>query len=166
MNIKARERVAIEQDTLFREYFDRDADVTVHFSDALSILRKIPTNSFDVVFCSNFFEHFEISVIQEYLNLILEVLDKGGRLVVLQPNYQLCPKNYFDDWTHVSIFSHTSFLDFLEVHGFHIEASLKKFLPFSMKSNWPISRLLVRLYLSSPIKPFAGQFLIVATPDK
>ena len=161
-NILAKERVAIEKNIFFKKCSSNYLDITVHWADALSALKKIPKQSFDVVFCSNYFEHFELPEIQDQLDMISDILKPGGKLLVLQPNYQLCSKLYFDDWTHKSIFSHISFSDLLETHGFYIDKCMKKFLPFSMKSRFPINRLLVRFYLKSPIKPFAGQFLIVA----
>jgi hypothetical protein len=46
--------------------------------------------------------------------------------------------------------------------GFFIEALCPKFLPYSMrKRGFLIKPWLVRLYLSLPIKPMAGQMLIV-----
>jgi len=162
-NIEAKERFAIERDVRFKQYVSQYNDVTFHFADVLSIPDIVSRDSIDVVFCSNFFEHFEISDIQEQLRLIRTVLKHDGKLIVLQPNYQLCARRYFDDWTHKSIFTHDSFADFLETQGFDIERCFKRFLPFSMKSHLPINKLLVRFYLNSWVKPFAAQFLIVAT---
>ena len=161
-HIRARNRVAIENDTVFKEYMANYSNALVHFSDAKTTLKKFPTQSFDVVFCSNFFEHFQISEVRDLLDSISFVLRPSGKLIVLQPNFQLCSPLYFDDWTHKSIFSHVSFSDLLQCHGFSIENCYKRFLPISMKSKLPISRFLIQLYLNSPIKPFAGQFLIVA----
>ena len=161
-NIHSRNRVAVEKDLAFKEYLADYPNVTVHYLDAKSALSTFPKKSFDVVFCSNFLEHFEIPEVRDLLNSISDILKPGGKLVVLQPNFQLCSSLYFDDWTHKSIFSHVSFSDLLECHGFTIKSCIKKFLPFSMKSKLPISRRLVRLYLNSPVKPFAMQFLIVA----
>lgn len=162
-NIRAKERVAIEHNIFFREYFDEYPGVTVHFLDASFVLETLPESSFDSVFCSNYFEHFEVPEIQHQLGLISNVLKNGGKLIVLQPNFQLCSKFYFDDWTHKAIFSHASFSDFLEVHGFHVDKCFKRFLPFSMKSRFPKFPLLIRMYLLSPWKPFAGQMLVIAS---
>lgn len=165
-NIHARKRVAIENDIAFKEYLSDYPNVTVHYLDAKAALKTFPKRSFDVVFCSNFFEHFEISEVRKLLDLVAVVLKTGGKLVILQPNFQLCSPLYFDDWTHKSVFSHVSLSDLLQCHGFNIYSCIKKFLPFSMKSRLPISRVLVRLYLNSPVKPFAAQFLIVAVVSR
>jgi hypothetical protein len=53
---------------------------------------------------------------------------------------------------------------FLEANGFQIEQVQAKFLPLTVKSKLPTSSLLIRLYLRLPIKPLAGQMLIVANP--
>ncbi len=161
-NIHAKKRVAVENDIFFKEYLSDYPSVTTHYLDAKAALKTFPKQSFDVVFCSNFLEHFEISEVRELLDLVAVVLRKGGKLVILQPNFQLCSPLYFDDWTHKSVFSHVSLSDLLQIHGYNIYSCIKRFMPFSMKSRFPISKGLVRLYLNSPVKPFAAQFLIVA----
>src|SRR5262249_18445885 len=90
------------------------------------------------------------------------VLKPGGRLILIQPNFRYCYKQYFDDYTHVRIFTHVGLSDLLRAYGFLISKVVPRFLPFSMKSKMPKSPFLVRFYLRSPIKPFAGQMLIVA----
>lgn len=161
-NINAREKVAIEISPFFKPYIESYEDITLHSGDVMKVLPQLSKNSFDVVFASNLFEHFDHSEIKKLLQLTTQVLVKGGKLIVIQPNFQLCAPYYFDDWTHKSVFSHISFADMLEANNFHIQKCLKKFLPFSFKTRLPISRLLVRMYINSPFKPRAGQFLIVA----
>lgn len=161
-NIQAVERVAVEADSSLAPFLDKHSHVRIHYGDALAFLSELPANRFDVVFCSNYFEHFPMNQVRSQLDSIHEALSPSGRLLVLQPNYRYCAPMYFDDWTHQTVFSHISFSDLAEIHGFSIIANHGRFLPFSFKSRFPVSRTLVRWYLRSPIKPLAAQFLLVA----
>ncbi|MBF0361077.1 MAG: class I SAM-dependent methyltransferase [Oligoflexia bacterium] len=165
-NIVAKKKDAIEIEPYFKKFIEKDSQVKIHVTDASIALSEFPENSFDVVFCSNYFEHLEIEPIKDQLKYISKILTKNGRLIVIQPNFQLCCKNYFDDYTHKTIFSHTSFSDLLQLHNFSIYKCYKGFIPFSMKSKFPIIRMFVRFYLKSMIKPAAKQFMIVASVNK
>ena len=91
------------------------------------------------------------------------ILAPGGKLVLMQPNYRLSYKRYFDDFTHVSMWSEVSLADYLSSRGWQIDRAQARFMPFSIKNRLPVSRLLVRCYLASPLKPLAGQMLVVAS---
>jgi len=52
------------------------------------------------------------------------------------------------------------------VCGFDIIKIIPKFLPFSAESKVPKASFLIKLYLLSPWKPFAGQMLFVAKKIK
>ena len=160
--IKAHEKVAIEIDDVHEERMRSYPDVKMLFGSSMDLLPTLERSCFDVIFVSNYFEHFVMEDVQSQLKEVTGVLKSGGRLIIVQPNFQLCAENYFDDWTHKTIFSHESMSDFLEMQGFHVRHCQKRFLPFSMKSRLPVSKNLVRFYLNSPIKPFAGQFLVIA----
>ncbi len=116
----------------------------------------------DAVFASNLLEHLERPVVEELVAESLRVLKPGGRLLLVQPNYRLCSKRYFDDYTHVSIWSDVGMAAFLRAMGLELEHVEPRFMPFSLQSRLPVSRLLITAYLRSPIKPQAGQMLIVA----
>ncbi len=124
--------------------------------------KKIDNDSLDVVFTSNFFEHLNENEFQKYIKAIKDKLKKEGILIIIQPNYRLCYKNYFDDYTHLTIWSDKSIKDYLKKEGFYIIKSKPKFLPFSLKSKLPKIRPLIWLYLRFPIKPLAKQMLIIA----
>ena len=85
-----------------------------------------------------------------------------GKINILQPNYRLCCAEYFDDYTHVAIYSDRSLCDFLRANGFGIVKSMPRFLPLTIKSRLPVSPLLIRAYLASPVKPLAKQMFIRA----
>ncbi len=115
-----------------------------------------------MVFASNFFEHFTLEEGREILSEASRVLRRGGRLIVVQPNFRLEPRRYFDDYTHKTIYTDNGFQDFLKSQGWRIVHAEPRFTPFTMKSRFPTAEWLVSLYLALPIRPFAGQFLVVA----
>jgi hypothetical protein len=91
------------------------------------------------------------------------LLKPGGRFIVIQPNFRYAYRHYFDDYTHRSVFTDTSLATLLRAHGLRTELVQPRFLPYSMKdTSAPIAPWIVRAYLRSPIKPRAGQMLIVA----
>jgi ubiquinone/menaquinone biosynthesis C-methylase UbiE len=127
-------------------------------------LSQFDTATFDVVFASNLLEHLHRPVTNQMLTEVRRVLRPGGRLILMQPNFRLNPGRYFDDFTHVSIFTDQSLPDYLVSEGFAIQTTLARFLPLTMKSRGSHLTFLIPWYLRSPIKPLAGQMLIVATP--
>lgn len=128
-----------------------------------SDLSRFEDGSFDVVFASNLLEHLERAVAARLLAESKRVLRPGGRLILMQPNFRLNPGRYFDDYTHVSIYTDTSLADFLTAEGWSIDTVLARFLPLTLKSRGSGLSFLVPWYLRSPVKPLAGQMLIVAS---
>jgi hypothetical protein len=94
---------------------------------------------------------------------VRRVLRSGGRLILVQPNFRLRPHEYFDDYTHIAVFTDRSLPDMLAANGFareHVEA---RFLPLTLKSRLSFGHRLVPLYLRLPWRPMAGQMLVIAT---
>lgn len=131
-------------------------------ADAVDYLPRAASNEFDFILASNFFEHFEWPQLNEMLTHMLRVLRPGGRLAVLQPNFRLAPRRYFDDYTHRTIFTDVSLADWLRSGGFRIIEYQPRFLPLTVKSRLGGLICLVPLYLRLPFRPLAGQMLIVA----
>ena len=122
-----------------------------------------PGAQFDTVLASNVLEHFEPDAAASVVSTVAGVLRSGGRFIIVQPNFRYAYREYFDDYTHRSIFTDVSLQNLLRSHGFDIDLCVPKFLPYSMReARVPISPMLIKLYLHSPIKPRAGQMLIVA----
>lgn len=130
-----------------------------------SVLNFVPTEKYDVVFASNFLEHFTVTENEFIMKTVYQALAENGKLILIQPNYYYCYRNYFDDYTHKMVFSHNNIIDFLRANKFRVCFVKRRFLPFSFKSHLPASYVLTKLYLMSPIKPFAKQMLIVAEKD-
>lgn len=129
-------------------------------------LSRFEDDSFDVVFASNLLEHLHRPQSDELLAGARRILRPGGRLLLMQPNFRLNPGRYFDDFTHVSVFTDASLPDYLVASGFTVERTYPRFMPLTLKSQGSRLTFLVPHYLRSPIKPLAGQMLVVANPTK
>jgi SAM-dependent methyltransferase len=140
------------------------AGVETKVLDAAKELAGLGTSSFDAVLASNILEHFEPGVAISVVEDIARLLKPGGRFLIVQPNFRHAARHYFDDYTHRSVFTDVSLPNLLRAHGFRIDHVQPRFLPYSMRgSRLPIRSWTVRAYLRSPIKPMAGQMLIVAS---
>jgi ubiquinone/menaquinone biosynthesis C-methylase UbiE len=117
---------------------------------------------FDIVFASNLFEHLTREQLHQSLLEVWRVLKPAGKLIIIQPNFKYSYKDYFDDYTHLQIFTETSLTDLLRTHGFQVTSVVPRFLPFSLKGRGPKWRWLLRLYLRLPFRPFAGQMYVIS----
>jgi SAM-dependent methyltransferase len=160
-NVRAARRVAVD---IWPELprFARDG-VQPLVMDLSTGLPSFGAASFDVVLASNVLEHFLPDDAAAVVSAVFTLLRAGGRLIVIQPNFAAAPRHYFDDYTHRAVFTHVSLPALLRSRGFAIEQVVPRFLPYSMRgSRLPIRSWLVRAYLKSPIRPMAGQMLVVA----
>lgn len=162
-NVKAARVVAMDLDaTVQRAAAPHVTPVVGDCTD----LSAFESGSFDVVFASNLLEHLERPASSRLLAEARRVLRDGGRLILMQPNFRLNPGRYFDDFTHVAIFTDQSLQDYLVSEGWSIETAMARFLPLTLKSRGSGLTFLVPWYLRSPFKPLAGQMLVVAVPSK
>ncbi len=125
-------------------------------------LSSVEDGSVDFVFASNLFEHLRQDEFAVVLQQFRTKLKPGGTLNILQPNYRFAYREYFDDYTHVSVYSDCSLSDFLAAQGFHVIDCQPRFLPLTVKSALPVWPILIRLYLALPFKPLGKQMLIRA----
>jgi SAM-dependent methyltransferase len=131
-------------------------------ADARDYLATVPAGSIDVVFASNFLEHFDWPDLDAMAAQVRRVLRPGGRFAVMQPNFRLNPGRYFDDYTHRAIFTDESLTDWLGASGFQVVECVPRFLPLTVKSRAGALTALVPLYLRLPWRPFAGQMFVLA----
>jgi len=159
--VRAARRVAVDNWPGFQSHAAGGVETQV--LDLSSGLDRIGARSFDVVLASNVIEHFEPDAAATLVDGVAAALRPGGRLLVIQPNFRYAFREYFDDYTHRSMFTDVSLPNLLRSRGFQIERVEPRFLPYSMRGRrWPIAPWLVRAYLRSPIKPRAGQMLVIA----
>lgn len=157
--VQCRQRSAVDLWEGVKEHADKGVSVWTHDVTDLSFLED---NSIDFAFASNLFEHMTQSDFIVCLGQLRTKLKPGGVLAILQPNFKYAYREYFDDYTHTTIYTEKGLSDLLEVNGFAVEECRGRFLPFSMNSHWPVFPLLIRLYLLLPFKPFAKQMFIRA----
>lgn len=136
-------------------------DVEFHKADVRD-LGFLEPYTIDVVFASNLLEHLGKREGGKVLEGICSILRPGGRLILLQPNFRYCYKNYFDDYTHETIYTDESLCGLLLAKGFEIFYRRARYLPFSLQSRLPKSYLFTRLYLKLGVPLLAKQMLVVA----
>lgn len=161
-NVSARRRVAVD---IWPGVATHAAPgVESRALDVTTDLRSLGASTFDVVLASNVLEHFEPDIVGSVVNDLGFVLRPGGRLILIQPNFRYAWREYFDDYTHRAVFTDVSLPALLRAQGFVVNGVWPRFLPYSMRGrSIPLAGWLVSAYLRSPIKPRAGQMLVVAT---
>lgn len=160
-SVTARRRIAVDTWPGLADHAAPGVEVVIGPADRLDTL---PTGSIDYAFASNLFEHLTQGQFASTLDALRRVISPRGTLTILQPNYRYASREYFDDYTHVAIYSHVSLGDFLEAHGWEVVESRPRFLPLTVKSRLPTWDFLIGLYLASPLKPLGKQMLLVARP--
>jgi SAM-dependent methyltransferase len=159
--VRARRRIAVDSWAGAQAHLGPDVEFHAGPIDDLSFLGD---RSVNFVLASNVFEHVYQDVLRTVLGQLRRVLAHDGTLCILQPNYAYAYRQYFDDYTHVAIYSHVSMSDLLQSEGFEILGCSPRFMPLTVVSRVPVHPLLIRLYLLSPWKPLGRQMLIRARP--
>ncbi|HTV39103.1 MAG TPA: methyltransferase domain-containing protein [Candidatus Sulfotelmatobacter sp.] len=157
--VKARRRLAVDIWPGMLSHLDKGVEGLV---TGVAQLDALTDASLDYVFSSNCFEHISQDELVRCLGQLQRKMKPGARLTIVQPNFTYSFRQYFDDYTHVSIYTAQGLSDLLAANGFRVVRCLPRFLPLTIKSRLPVSPLFIRLYLLSPIKPFAGQMLVSA----
>ncbi len=157
-HVRATRRVGLDMNPSFAPFIPPGVEFRVGDAGELT---SFDDAEFGTVFASNVLEHLERDDIPAVLAQVRRVLAGGGRLILVQPNFRLQPRRYFDDYTHRTIFTDVSLADLVAVNGFDIEHSEPRFLPLTMRSRIAWGHRLTPLYLRSPLRPLAGQMLLV-----
>lgn len=163
--ISAENKYSVDIDVSFRQYLDKDINFSVQDVRSLAFKSAV----FNHVFASNVFEHLENKPdVKDALREIKRVLKRSGSLIIMQPNFKYCSKEYFDFSDHYTAWTDRSMKELLLQEGFRILYSAERFLPFSTKQKYPKYAFLVSLYLGIPLlwKIFGQQFLIVARKNE
>jgi len=160
-SIQAVQKIAVDINPDVEQHANRDVRVVLSTSTDLS---PIESASVDRVFASNFFEHLSRIEILGTLAEIRRILKPGASIVILQPNFRYCYKDYYMFFDHISALDHRSMDEVLNTTGFDAQKIIPRFLPYTTQSSLPSSILLLKIYLKLPLlwKIFGGQMLIVA----
>ena len=157
--VRTKKAIAVDGWDGFTDYLRPGIEARVGDVTDLSFLAS---SSIDFTFASNLVEHLSQNEFASVLWQLRRILASDGTLNLLQPNYYYASREYFDDYTHQTIYSHTSICDFLEAHGYRVIDCKPRFLPLTIKSRLPVLPFLIRLYLHSPWKPLGKQMFIRA----
>ena len=161
--VTARRRIAVDSWPGFPAHLAEGVEAVVGNVTELDFL---PEGGVDYAFASNVFEHVTQDDLARVLDALRGKLSARGTLTILQPNYRYAYREYFDDYTHVSIWSHIGLADFLAAHGYEVLTVAPRFLPLTVKSRLPVFPWLIRAYLASPVKVMGKQMLIAARPRR
>ncbi len=160
-SVSARRRIAVDTWPGLADHIAPGVEAHV---TPVTDLAVIETGSVDFAFASNLFEHLPQDAFVTALGEIARTLSARGTLTILQPNYRYAFREYFDDYTHVAVYSHISLADLLTAHGWDVIEVRPRFLPLTVKSRLPVWAPLIGAYLRSPFKPMGKQMLVVARP--
>ena len=160
--IKVRQKWAIDLNPDAPQYLNKDV---IFLQQDCSEAWKVKSESIDVIFTSNFFEHLpDKASLLATLSEAFRCLKAGGRLIALGPNIKYLPGEYWDFFDHQTILTERSLAEALELCGFVIEQAIARFLPYTIVGAPQYPLALVQLYLALPwIWPIFGrQFLVIA----
>ena len=160
-NAVARRRIAVDAWPGFPAHMAKGVEAHVGSATDLGFLDD---GAVDFAFASNLFEHLTQAELAALLESLRPKLSAKGTLNILQPNYRYAYREYWDDYTHVTAWSHVGLADFLAAQGWEVFATDPRFMPLTVKSRLPVSPLLIRLWLASPIRPGGKQMFLRARP--
>ena len=163
--VRAKEKFLIDLNPDAKAFANND--VTVLNVDILSEdkYKLVPTQYFDIIFVSNFFEHLHNKdELIEVLGFCYNCLKPGGSLLIIQPNFKYAFKEYYDFIDHYLPITDASIQEVLKAIGFLVDRVIPRFLPFSTKGR-PSSTLLLKVYLNLPFlwRLLGGQMFVKAS---
>ena len=159
--VEARHRIAVDQWPGLADHVAPGVEAVIA---PVTDLSAITPASVHYAFASNLFEHLTQEELVATLAEIARVLAPGGQLAMLQPNYRYAYREYFDDYTHRTPYSHVGLADLLRAQGWEVTEVRPRFLPLTVKSRLPTWGWLIGAYLRSPVKPMGKQMLLTARP--
>ncbi len=158
-SVSAKRRIALDAWDGFAAYLVPGVEAV---QSTVTDLSGIEDGSIDFALASNLFEHISQTDLTLVLEQLRRKLSPRGSLTIIQPNFRYASAEYFDDYTHVTVWSHVSLADFLVANGFVVDDVEPRFLPLTIKSQLPVKEALIGLYLRSPYRPLGKQMLLRA----
>lgn len=163
-NIKCFRKIAVDINKDINKFANKDVKVIIHTVKELKKILK--SNSVNIIFMSNLLEHLDNKEdVFRLLNESFQVLKKGGRLLIMQPDIGLVGNRYWDYFDHKVPITAASLTEVLKAIGFEISDLHYPFLPYSTKIKYfPLWPVLLKIYLRC--KPlhhiFGKQFFVCA----
>lgn len=161
-NIGCKKKLAMDLNLDSKSYLNEDVTL---LTQSCSDRWQIESQSLNVIFTSNFFEHLPS---KDSLTATLEeafrCLQPGGRIIAMGPNIKYAGGAYWDFWDHYLPLTELSLKERLETLGFSCVRVEPRFLPYTMVGGPHYPAGLIRVYLQAPFlwKLLGKQFLIVA----
>lgn len=129
-------------------------------------------NSFDVVFSKSVLEHFYYP--EKLVQQIRRVLNPGGLVITMVPDWQSVYKTFYVDYTHRTPFTCTSLRDIFIINGFdNVQVEKFRQLPFLWTMPWlkwfsMLLALVTPLWLSSYSKlvRFSKEVMLLSSAVK
>jgi SAM-dependent methyltransferase len=141
------------------------SEVTLLAQDC-SAVWSLASDSLDLVFTSNFFEHLpDKDALSRTIAEAHRCLRPGGRIIAMGPNIRCVAGAYWDFWDHHLALTHLSLSELLTLRGFRVDRADEAFLPYTLVNARRYPLWMLRCYLRLPVawKYFGGQFLVVAS---
>src|SRR5206468_7425285 len=97
-------------------------------ADGLTLLDHLPKSYFDVVFMSNYLEHLASGeAVVDQLQIVAELLKRGGSVMILQPNIRFTGPAYWDFIDHRVALTDRSLVEAAELAGLETTRLIKRF---------------------------------------
>lgn len=164
--VEAQHRMAVDLNPDTKGAAAPGVEVHLARSDEMT---AIETDSVDVVFSSNFFEHLpNPDALLATLAESRRILRPGGRLLVMMPNIRYVKERFWDYVDHRLPLTHDGLTEALELAGFRVDLVVPRFLPYTVRSKYrsaPASSL--KIYLRLPLlwRVFGAQMFVVARSE-
>jgi cyclopropane fatty-acyl-phospholipid synthase-like methyltransferase len=123
--VVARRRIGLDSWPEFAKYLEPGVEAVVGSAVEVGSLVK---GQVDFAFASNLFEHLTKIELTRLLQGLRGLLHPKGTLNVVQPNFAYAFREYFDDYTHVSVYTHVSLADLISANGFEVMEVQPRFL--------------------------------------
>jgi SAM-dependent methyltransferase len=160
-NIRCAKKYAMDLNPRAGQYLSHDVSF---LQQDCSERWDLPSESLDLVFTSNFFEHLPSrKSLADTLIQAKRCIRRGGRIIALGPNIKHVGGAYWDFSDHHIALTELSLKEALEIHDFQVERAIDRFLPYTMVNRRRYPRLFVSLYLSFPLawRIMGKQFLVI-----
>ena len=161
-NVIARRRIGVDAWPGCRDHLAPGVEAIV---GSATDLDAIEDDSVNFAFASNLLEHLSRDEVARLLGALRRKLRPGAAFTVVQPNWRYAWRGYFDDFTHVSIWSHASLASFFAANRWQVLQVVPRFLPLTVRSRLPVHPWLIGAWLACPLKPMGQQMLLRARPD-
>jgi SAM-dependent methyltransferase len=162
-HIRANRRIALDQGDLKQH---QGQGVEFYRCLVSELKKKISSSiedGIDLAFASNLLEHLSREQGRQFIEDVKALLKPGGLFILLQPNFRFCYRNYFDDYTHETIYTDEGLKGALQAQGFDVTHMKPRYLPFSMRGGLlPKTYWLTKCYLDLGSPILGAQMLAVA----